>query len=55
MSKCGKQCEVYSRVCGYFRPVANWNKGKQEEFKERRPFDVPGKTAIDKPGKDAEK
>ena len=24
--KCGAKCEVYSRVCGYFRPVANWNK-----------------------------
>lgn len=28
-------CEVYSRVVGYFRPVQNWNKGKQQEFKER--------------------
>jgi anaerobic ribonucleoside-triphosphate reductase len=27
--------EVYSRVVGYFRPVNQWNKGKQEEFKER--------------------
>ncbi len=34
MSKCGAICEVFSRVCGYFRPVTNWNKGKQEEFKE---------------------
>jgi len=29
-------CEVYSRVVGYFRPVQNWNKGKQQEFKERK-------------------
>ena len=36
MSKCGAICEVFSRVCGYFRPVTNWNKGKQEEFKERK-------------------
>jgi len=28
--------EVYSRVVGYFRPVDQWNKGKQEEFRERR-------------------
>jgi len=28
--------EVYSRVCGYFRPVSQWNKGKKEEFKERK-------------------
>jgi ribonucleoside-triphosphate reductase len=28
-------CETYSRCCGYFRPVAQWNKGKKEEFKDR--------------------
>ncbi len=27
--------EVYSRVVGYFRPVNQWNRGKQEEFSER--------------------
>jgi anaerobic ribonucleoside-triphosphate reductase len=27
--------EIYSRVSGYFRPVSQWNKGKQEEFCER--------------------
>ena len=32
---CQSECEVYSRVVGYFRPVKNWNKGKQQEFKER--------------------
>lgn len=40
--KCGAKCEVYSRVCGYFRPVANWNKGKKEEFRERKHFKVTG-------------
>ena len=30
--------EVYSRVVGYFRPVNQWNKGKQEEFSERNEF-----------------
>ena len=35
---CGKECEVYSRVVGYIRPVRNWNAGKQEEFKERKTF-----------------
>ena len=33
---CGLETEVFSRVVGYFRPVKNWNKGKQAEFKERR-------------------
>ncbi|MDD5699337.1 MAG: anaerobic ribonucleoside-triphosphate reductase [Victivallaceae bacterium] len=40
MGKCGKKCEVYSRVCGYFRPTADWNKGKREEFRERKVFKV---------------
>lgn len=40
MVKCGCKCEVYSRVCGYFRPVSNWNKGKREEFKDRKTYDV---------------
>ena len=32
--------EVYSRVCGYMRPVEQWNKGKQEEFKDRKEFKI---------------
>jgi ribonucleoside-triphosphate reductase len=31
-------CEVYSRVVGYLRPVAQWNEGKQQEFKDRKEF-----------------
>jgi len=37
---CGKEAEVYSRVVGYFRPVKNWNKGKQEEFRQRVEYKV---------------
>jgi len=37
-SRCGEACEVYSRVVGYLRPVKQWNKGKQEEFKIRKTF-----------------
>ena len=40
MAKCGEKTEVYSRVCGYFRPVSNWNKGKKEEFKDRKTFEI---------------
>ena len=40
MAKCGRKTEIYSRVVGYFRPVANWNKGKKEEFKDRKTFDL---------------
>jgi anaerobic ribonucleoside-triphosphate reductase len=36
----GTPCEIYSRVVGYHRPIQNWNKGKQEEFKERVTFRV---------------
>ena len=46
MDKCGEKCEVYSRVTGYFRPVANWNKGKQEEFKDRKTYRVGKAAAI---------
>jgi len=38
--KCGAECEVYSRVVGYLRPVKQWNNGKQGEFKMRKAFIV---------------
>lgn len=37
---CGKKTEVYSRIVGYFRPVQNWNKGKQQEFSDRNTYKV---------------
>ena len=40
MAKCGSKTEVYSRVVGYFRPVASWNKGKREEFKDRKTYET---------------
>ena len=36
--KCAKPTEIYSRVCGYFRPVTNWNKGKRQEFQDRKVY-----------------
>jgi hypothetical protein len=33
--------EVYSRVVGYLRPVAQWNKGKKAEWADRVDFKVP--------------
>ena len=36
--ECGSDCEVYSRIVGYIRPVQQWNKGKQAEFKTRKTF-----------------
>lgn len=38
--KCGQKTEVYSRVVGYFRPLAQWNAGKQSEFRDRKTFAV---------------
>ena len=29
------QCEVWSRVMGYHRPITNFNPGKQQEHKDR--------------------
>lgn len=34
------KCEIYSRVVGYYRPVNQWNNGKQEEFNNRIPYVV---------------
>ena len=35
-----QDCEVYSRVVGYLRPIQQYNKGKQEEFKMRKLFKI---------------
>ena len=40
-NKCGMKTEIFSRVCGYHRPVKNWNKGQQEQFKDRKTFKNP--------------
>jgi len=37
---CGRQCEIYSRVVGYLRPVRQWNEGKREEFRLRKMLEV---------------
>jgi len=36
--QCGQKTEVYSRIVGFFRPVQQWNEGKQEEFREREEY-----------------
>lgn len=38
--KCGNEAEVWSRVVGFHRPVQVWNKGKQEEYKDRVEFQI---------------
>lgn len=37
-----QECEVWTRVMGYYRPVSQFNTGKQGEYHERVEFDEPG-------------
>ena len=37
---CGQKTEVYSRITGYYRPVANWNDGKAQEYKDRKVYNI---------------
>ena len=37
--------EIYSRVSGYYRPVNQWNKGKQEEFACRTSLNISNEMA----------
>lgn len=48
-------CEVYSRVAGYYRPVQNWNVGKQQEFRERNTYDKKIQVGINDQRRKAEK
>ncbi len=42
---CGSETEVWSRVTGYLRPVSNYNKGKKEEYFQRRKFVIKEKVS----------
>jgi len=44
----GNKCEVWSRVCGFFRPLKDWNNGKVEEFHERITYEVNSYADIEK-------
>ena len=33
-------CEVYSRVCGFLRPVGSYNQGKKSEYYDRKTYEV---------------
>jgi len=37
--KCSNECEVFSRVVGYYRPVKQWNASKAKEFAMRTVWD----------------
>jgi hypothetical protein len=33
-----QECEVYTRIVGYLRPISQWNPGKKAEYAERKMF-----------------
>lgn len=41
-------CEIFTRVSGFYRPVASFNKGKKEEFSERKTLNLPPKEELKK-------
>ncbi len=38
-----QNCEVYSRIVGYIRPVQQWNAGKSQEYLDRKEYVVEKK------------
>ena len=50
----GTETEVYARIVGYYRAVKHWNKGKRDEFDQRKMFTLEASkeydiTAADQP------
>lgn len=41
----GKETEVYTRICGYYRATRNFNIGKVEEYEGRKEFTLPSSCA----------
>lgn len=35
-----QECEIYSRICGYLRPIQQWHASKKEEFRQRKEYKV---------------
>lgn len=40
MEKERQECVIYSRVVGWFAPVKSFNKGKAEEYKDRKTYNI---------------
>ena len=47
-------CEIWTRVMGYHRSTASFNKGKKSEFAERVCFNNPYEAVNDDQGKPSE-
>jgi ribonucleoside-triphosphate reductase len=54
---CGEKTEIYSRITGYYRPIANWNDGKAKEYEMRKEYKLikGGKFDSDKGSKSEKK
>ena len=36
----GSVTECYTRICGYYRPIHMFNRGRQEEYRKRKTFNI---------------
>jgi ribonucleoside-triphosphate reductase len=43
---CGRECEIYSRIVGYLRPLSQWNTAKQAEFNVRETYRHEGAVPV---------
>ena len=43
----GSETEVYARIVGYYRSVKHWNKGKRDEFDQRKMFTLEASKEYD--------
>ena len=43
----GTETEVYARIVGYYRAVKHWNKGKRDEFDQRKMFTLDASKEYD--------
>lgn len=46
--KCGEDCEVYTRVVGFIRPVNQWNEGKTAEYHKRVTYKIKEEASVSK-------
>ena len=44
----GTECDIYSRVVGFMRPLKYWNNAKMEEFKKRKLYFIPSDEELKK-------
>ena len=43
----GTETEVYARIVGYYRAVKHWNRGKRDEFDQRKMFTLEASKEYD--------